>query len=122
MSYPPEPFASKVDVNWAGKLVEDAIHAGSGPEASQDLVEAASWVQHAADYFRAGAALGGADAPAYASLNQEALKAKASMLQLANMASSLSGPQLKKFQQAILYPFQGVLGHIDRQLRGLPSC
>jgi hypothetical protein len=119
MSYPPESFASAIDIEEAGKLMEDAIHAPSGEEAASKIEEAIPWLSHARDYFRTGAAQGGIYAPLFASLQKQSEDATLKMKGLAEEVRTLEGRELKDFQEVNLYSFQGVLGHLDAQVRRL---
>jgi hypothetical protein len=109
---PPEPFASAVDEITAGQLVELAIHAHGGSEASRRLAEAADWVQHASDYFAVGVREGGAYSSEYAHLRRLADSAVKGLKDLSGRALGLEGADLKAFQAGPVYDFQGELGYL----------
>jgi hypothetical protein len=113
MEYPPEPFASSVDVLQAATEVENAIHASNSGQAVNALDRAISWLSHAKAYFELGISEGKTNYQPFLQLADAAITDLDGIKQ---HVSSLSGTALTTYQNETIYDYQAYLGYLYAKL------
>jgi hypothetical protein len=110
LSLHPEPWASHIDLLSASQALEVAIHAADPVAAATAVSSAATQVANAYGYLR--------DA-GYATQAGYLAEALAQLQRLAADTRGQSPQSLPHWQQAGLYPFQGVIAWLDSQVMAL---
>ena len=118
--FPPEPFASMIDVITAGQYMEAAIHASDANSTLSALTSAQQQLTNARSYFQTALSyacsqpLPRITESVYTDLINYSNYLICQIQEFINALPSVSN--LQSFQTQVLYPFQGMIGRLFQAL------
>jgi len=118
--FPPEPFASMIDVITAGQFMESAIHASDVNSTLSALTSAQQQLTNARSYFQTALSyacsqpLPRITESVYTDLINYSNYLICKIQEFINALPSVSN--LQSFQAQVLYPFQGMIGKLFQAL------
>lgn len=112
----PEPFASLIDVQVAGQLIEEAIHAPDGETAAIEIYQAIVQLQRAVDYWSSLSS----NTANVMRIQTENVRDALAQFQYDAENMYITGETLESFQSR-LYDFQAVMGKLYQDTLALST-